>query len=72
MHLVACARGVSIAMGHVWGLYTCVLGLRFSIRAWSIIGLVLCAGAFMLFFITLKVWALGWLAVCLRILGLYT
>ncbi len=72
MHFVACGRKVSIAMGLVWGLYPCVLGLRFPIRACSIIGLVLCAVAIILVLISLKVRVLVWLAVWLILFGLYT
>ncbi len=72
MHLAACGRKVSIAMGRVWGLYPCVLGLRFPIRALSIIGLVLCAVAIILLLISLKVRVQVWLAVWLILIGLYT
>ena len=72
MHFVACGRKVSIAMGLVWGLYPCVLGLRFPIRVWSIVGLVLCAVAIILFLISLKVRVLVWLAVWLILFGLKT
>ncbi len=72
MHFVARGRKVSIAMGRVWGLYPCVLGLRFPIRVWSIIGLVLCAVAIILFLISLKDRVLVWLAVWLILFGLNT
>ena len=71
MHVVSCGGKVSSSTGRVWGMYPCVLCLVIHMRACSIIGLMLRAGAIVPVLISLKVRLLVWIAVWPYLCGLY-
>jgi len=71
MHVVSCGGKVFSSTGRVWGMYPFVLGLVIPMRACSVIGLVLRAGAIVPVLISLKFRFLVWPAVWRSLCGLY-